>query len=53
MISTREKSKVMDFGVARAATPNTINSDVMGLSIILPRSRQETVLWMAEVTSIP
>ena len=45
IISTEGKVKVTDFGIARAASANTISADVMGCIMHL-LSRQETDLLM-------
>ena len=46
IISTDGKVKVTDFGIARAATTNTINSNVMGSVHSVPRSSrgEDTVM---------
>ena len=52
IISTEGKVKVTDFGIAKAASTNTISSDVMGSVHYVSPSRPEMVLLTQEATFI-
>lgn len=52
MISTDGKVKVTDFGIARAATAETVTMDVMGSVHYISPSRPETDMWITRAISI-
>ena len=52
IISTEGKVKVTDFGIARAASSNTISSDVMGSVHYSSPEQARTDLWTARVIFI-